>query len=48
MEKIGFQKKPYKLEICSGCGWKNEIVYVTEYGLGFCQECIDNKTVMVN
>lgn len=30
-------------DICDGCGWVREIVFVSEYGQGFCKECIDNN-----
>ena len=27
-------------EICDGCGWKKNIIYVDEYGKGFCYDCM--------
>ena len=39
MEKQGWQKNPKK-EICDGCGWKENIVFVDYYGKGFCLNCM--------
>ena len=43
MENLEWQSKPYKIEICDGCGDEKEIVYVTEFGQGFCLNCIHEK-----
>jgi len=32
--------KSKKVDICDGCGWKKKIVFVNEYGEGFCEGCM--------